>query len=162
MKRQIQNPFAKMFGKNEYKCFGCSPYNELGLQLKFTEEGDSVTALWEPKKHFEGFFNILHGGIQSTLQDEVAGWLVFTKCKTSGVTKKMQVEFLNPVYVTDKEIKVKAQLREMSERIARIQTQLFNSGGEVCSSGEIEYYIFPEAVAKRKHSYPGIESFYKQ
>lgn len=67
--KKIQNPYA-ISGRKEYLCFGCSPNNESGLNLEFWEEGEEVIAKWMPCKSFEGFVNVLHGGIQATLLDE--------------------------------------------------------------------------------------------
>ena len=161
MKKKIINPYIKEKPVEEYQCFGCSPNNKLGLKLQFSDCGSNeIEAFWKPEPHFEGFFKILHGGIQATLQDEIAGWLVFTKCKTSGVTQSLNVKYLKPVYVTDAKLRITAQLKHMEGKYAIINTRVYNSDGEICSEGELSYYIFPEAIAKRKHQYPGADAFY--
>ena len=81
-RRSINNPFTSI---EQYNCFGCSPSNEFGLQMEFYDEGDETVCEWEPKPHFQGYGNILHGGIISTMMDEIASWYVFTKLKTAGV-----------------------------------------------------------------------------
>lgn len=37
MQRKIFNPYRKLSG---YCCFGCSPDNQSGLQMEFTEDDD--------------------------------------------------------------------------------------------------------------------------
>jgi len=32
---KIKNPFTEMGARHDYNCFDCSPFNEIGLQLKF-------------------------------------------------------------------------------------------------------------------------------
>lgn len=161
MKRKIINPFIEKHSPGEFQCFGCSPINDIGLQMTFYDTGSQIEANWKPKKHFEGFFHVLHGGIQSTLQDEIASWVVFTKCETSGVTKELKIAYHNPVYVTDSEIRITAKLIKHEGKTAIIHTELFNSEGILCSEAEVEYFVFPEAVAKRKHGYPGVDAFYE-
>lgn len=161
MKRKIVNPFIKQHAEGEFQCFGCSPINNIGLQMNFYDLGDSIETKWIPKKHFEGFFHVLHGGIQSTVQDEIASWVVFTKCKTSGVTKELKITFHHPVYVTDSEIRITAELVKQEEKSAMIHTKLYNSEGKLCSEAMVEYFIFPVAIAKRKHGYPGVAAFYE-
>ncbi len=163
MKKRIVNPYTTERPAEEYQCFGCSPNNNLGLKLQFTDCGpNEIEAFWKPEPHFEGFFKILHGGIQATVQDEIAGWLVFTKCKTSGVTQSINIQYLKPVYVTDNELRISATLKHVEDKKAIIHTKLMNSDGEVCSEGEVVYYLFPEAVAKKKHQYPGVDAFYNK
>lgn len=159
-RREILNPYVKQYSEEEYQCFGCSPSNASGLQLKFFDLGDSIESLWKPQKQYEGFFHVLHGGIQSLLHDEIAGWYVMSKIGTSGVTKDLSVSYLAPAYVTDKEIRMTAKLIKQEEKSAVIHTRLFNSDGTLCSDGKVEYHIFPLAVAKRKHNYPGVEAFF--
>lgn len=69
-RRKLLNPFAQ--SDSDFHCFGCSPSNESGLQLQFFEDGDFLTATWEPKSLLQGYKNVLHGGIQATLLDEIS------------------------------------------------------------------------------------------
>ena len=64
--KKIVNPYAKA-GRAEYQCFGCSPQNAKGLQMKFQLDGEEVVSVWNPQKWAEGYMNVLHGGIQATL-----------------------------------------------------------------------------------------------
>jgi len=63
--------------------------------MQFFDEGDSVISTWEPTGNFQGWHNVLHGGIQATLMDEIASWVVFTKLGTTGVTSKWKLSLLN-------------------------------------------------------------------
>jgi uncharacterized protein (TIGR00369 family) len=154
----ITNPYNKL-GNN---CIGCSSNNPIGLQLNFTEYDDHLKAFWKPKKDYEGFHNVLHGGIQATLLDEIAAWVVFVKCKTAGVTQAMQIKYLAPVLIEDSKLELSGSLIKTTDKTALIKSELFNSEGKLCAEAKVEYYIFPEAVAKRKYNYPGIEAFYAE
>lgn len=155
--KKLLNPFTKLEG---YQCFGCSPDNPNGLQLSFTEDGDYVTAEWEPVPHFQGWNNILHGGIQATMMDEIASWLVFVKLDTSGVTCEMEVKLKKPVKTNEGKLFLKARLREMKRNIAIIDTWLFDNKKEVCAEGVMHYFTFPQSIACKKFWYPGKEAFY--
>ncbi|KAF5071108.1 hypothetical protein DSECCO2_215850 [anaerobic digester metagenome] len=156
--KKILNPFVKLEG---YNCFGCSPDNPAGLQLKFTEEGEYIVARWMPKPQFQGWKNVLHGGIQATLLDEIASWLVFVKLKTSGVTSRMEVKLSKPVYTDKGELTLKARLSDMNRNIAVIDTSLSDHNGELCTTAVMHYYTFPLQVAREKLWYPGGEAFYE-
>ncbi|MDA8227009.1 MAG: PaaI family thioesterase [Desulfitobacterium hafniense] len=79
-------------------CFACGPENPYGLKLKFTEEGDTYKTVFTPDKHYQGYPGILHGGLVSTVLDEVMGrWL-----SSKGIiapTGKLEVRFKKPIPV---------------------------------------------------------------
>ena len=83
--KEIKNPFLD---RKDYCCFGCSPANHIGLRMKFYEEEEFVVSEWLPRSEFEGYANVLHGGIQATLMDEIASWTIYVKAGTGGVTRK--------------------------------------------------------------------------
>ena len=156
MKRILKKPFVSLDG---YKCFGCSPDNDFGLHLNFTEEEDGISAVWQPKPHFEGWKNVLHGGIQATLMDEIASWLVFVKLHTSGVTSKMEIKLSKPVHIDQGKITLKATLRHMEKNVAVIDTAIYNADGLECATAVMYYFTYPEKIARQKLWYPGYENF---
>ena len=157
--RKILNPFLNLDG---YNCFGCSSKNALGLQMEFFDDGDYIISHWEPKHHLSGYGNILHGGIQSTILDEIASWTVYTKVKTAGVTATLNVKYKTAVYTDKGKLTVKAKIVEQDRRFATIHAELFDAEGNLCSEGDIKYFIFPIEIATRKYHYPGIDAFFEQ
>jgi len=157
--KKIRNPFVE---KEGYNCFGCSPGNKLGLNLTFSEDGEFIVSKWLPKPHFQGWQNVLHGGIQATLLDEIASWLVFIKLNTSGVTSRMDVKLKKPVYTDKGELILKAKLKEMNRNIAVIETWLYNPEMELCTYAIMHYYTFKEEIAREKLWYPGSDAFYEE
>lgn len=157
--KKIYNPFVIHRGE-DYNCFGCSPNNKLGLQLEFWEDGDELLTYWDPKSWLVGYSSILHGGIQATLMDELAGWVVLVKCKTGGVTMEMNVKYLKPVLITKGKIEVRSRLVSLNGNIADISCELYDGERLCCATAEMKYYCYPEHVARRKLQYPGVEAFY--
>ncbi|UBM62039.1 PaaI family thioesterase [Candidatus Sulfidibacterium hydrothermale] len=156
--KKIQNPYRKMEG---YQCFGCAPQNTNGLQMNFMEEGDYVLSEWEPKSYFQGYYQVLHGGIQATLMDEIASWLVQLKLKTAGVTSQMTVRYKKTVPVNQGNIKLRAKLTGKRHNLADIHVELFCPDGELGAEADFVYFTFPEKVAIEKLHYPGHEAFYE-
>ena len=156
--KRILNPYAKLEG---YNCFGCSPKNQLGLQMEFFEDGDWVVSEWEPKSHLAGYGNVLHGGIQSTILDEIASWVVYTKVKTAGVTATLNVKYKNTAFTDKGKLTIRAKLKDQNKKFATIHAELLDAEGKVCSEAEVKYFIFPIEIAKRKFHYPGIEAFFE-
>jgi len=161
--KKIRNPWKEEpDNRHDYNCFGCSPFNEIGLHLEFWEDGEELIAKWQPRKSLEGWMGVLHGGIQATLLDEVGGWLVMIKMKTAGVTSEMNVTYLKPVKVSKGELTVKGHLVSVDGRIAKISCSLIDGTGVECVKADLSYFCFPERVAKARYHYPGIEAFYEE
>ena len=157
---KIKNAFVEKGTRHNYNCFGCSPYNEIGLQLEFWESGDELLAKWQPKKMLEGWQDVLHGGIQAVLMDELAGWVVLIKLKTSGVTSELNVRYLKPLNISKGEVTVRGKVISMENRMAKISLSLFDGQEQECANAEAVYFCFPEKVARAKYHYPGHEAFY--
>jgi uncharacterized protein (TIGR00369 family) len=154
--REVNNPYKGLEG---YLCFGCCPDNEFGLKLKFTESGEYIESEWEPAAWFQGYKNILHGGIQASLLDEIAGWAVSVKLGSSGVTSHLDVRFKKPVRVDEGKVKLKARILKFDKKIATVEAELLSSKGISCAQALIEYYVLPEEKARRDFYYPGKEKF---
>ncbi len=157
---KIRNPFTEMGTRHDYNCFGCSPFNEIGLQLDFWENGDELLAKWQPRKSLEGWMDVVHGGIQAALLDELAGWIVLIKMKTAGVTSELNIKYKKPVNISKGEITVTGKLISVEKRLAKISAALFDGEEQECATAEIIYFCFPENVAKAKYHYPGHDAFY--
>jgi uncharacterized protein (TIGR00369 family) len=156
---QLKNPYV---GQENYNCIGCSPNNPIGIKLDFflDKENQTVVAEWNPNINYQGYHNVLHGGIQATLLDEIASWVVYTILKTGGVTSRMQIKYHKPVYISKGKIKLIASIDSVQKRLADMKTELYNAEGELCTEAIVQYFIYPEKIAREKYGYPGIESFF--
>ncbi len=159
--RKIKNPFSPA-GSDVYNCFGCSPANAAGLHLEFWQDDKDVIAVWQPQKTYEGWVGVLHGGIQATLMDEAAAWLVFVQLKTAGVTMEMNTRFLKPAYISNGTMKIRATLVSTEKRVAKINCELEDGRGTLCAASEVTYFCFPENIARAKYNYPGADAFFEK
>ncbi len=155
--KKIRNPFVGLEGFN---CFGCNPGNPIGLKMNFVEDGEYVTSEWEPQNHFQGYLNVLHGGIQTTLMDEIASWTVYVKTRTAGVTSAIHSRFIKPVYMNKGNIRLTCRLIKQEKKLATLEVKLYNADNVLCSESEIEYFIYPEEIARRRLHLPEMNSFY--
>jgi uncharacterized protein (TIGR00369 family) len=156
--RKIRNAYV---GQENYNCIGCAPNNPIGLKLNFMldEENQTVSSEWEPNINFQGYHNVLHGGIQSTLLDEIASWVIYTILKTGGVTSQMNVKYHKPVYISKGKVKLVARVERVQKRLVDIKTELFDSDNNLCTEAIVQYFTYPEKIAREKYGYPGIENF---
>ena len=137
--RKITNPFAGMEG---FHCFGCCKDNDHGVHMDFYEDGDDVVCFWKPDGEYQGWRNTLHGGIQATLLDETAAWVVFRKLQVMGVTSKLELSYRRPVLTTDSQITLRGHITEQKRNLAFVDLTLENSKGEVCTTARAIYYLY--------------------
>ncbi len=156
--KKILNPYVKIEG---YNCFGCSPNNENGLRMNFVEDGDYLTCEWEPRGFLQGYNNVLHGGIQATLLDEIASWFVQIKLKTAGVTSNINIRLKRTVPTNEGNLKIRAWLKEIRRNLVDVNVELINPDGKVGVFGVITYFTFPLDVAKEKLRFPDHEEFFE-
>jgi len=153
--RHTSNPFLKRPG---YSCFGCSPDNEGGLRMSFSEEGEEIVSSWKAEARFAGYGGIVHGGVQATLHDEIASWVVFVKLSTAGFTERIEINYRNPVRVEASPLLLRSRLEGMEGNRARIRTSLFDSEGKLGSESLAVYFTLPQRIARRKMAFPEDES----
>jgi uncharacterized protein (TIGR00369 family) len=156
--KNIINPYDA--GLN--MCFGCGKKNSIGLKLRFTESDDYLHASWQPAEIYEGYPNVLHGGIIATLLDEIGAWCVSVKIGTAGVTSEMHTKYLNPVYINKGTVSLKAKIEEHTEKNAKIICQLFDGRQKLCAESVAKYFIYPEEIARKRFRYPGRDAFYEK
>ena len=124
--KKIINPWRNHEG---YNCFGCSPDNPIGLRHP---EHRSTLSL-RSAKNYQGWVDTMHGGILSTLIDEVCGWVVTRKLQTSGYTVQLNVKFRKAVPTTEPELTIRAKVTKQVRNLAYISAEIVNSKGELCN-----------------------------
>ncbi len=130
-------------------CFGCSTKNKHGLQMKFHTSEEYLYSKLIVPEHLSGWSNLVHGGILSTILDEIMGWSAIYFSKKLILTKSMNVEYKQPLHVGD-EITARGSILEMpSEREALMMGELLDENGEVCVVSKGDFALFtPEAMIK--------------
>ena len=143
--KRIINPWVHLPG---YNCFGCSPDNPIGTQMRFFEDGNEIISIWKPTQNHQSWINTLHGGIQAVLLDEVCGWVVFHQLKTAGVTAKMEMRYHKPVSTLQQYIKLRGYLKEMRRNVAIVAGELYSAENELFAS--VHAPILPSPKSRRK------------
>ena len=80
-----------------YNCFACGTDNPIGLNLQFYAVGNKVCSDITLGKYHVGWADITHGGIISTLLDEVMSWTILYFKRVFFVTRKMELKYVKPV-----------------------------------------------------------------
>ena len=80
-------------------CFGCSPSNPSGMQLRFRREGTRVRSRSRIPDRFHGAPGVVHGGIVATMLDEVSCAVAVFVADRFVVTGELVVRYERPVPV---------------------------------------------------------------
>jgi uncharacterized protein (TIGR00369 family) len=96
-------------------CFACGSNNPIGLKLDFDFEGEKYVARFTPRPEHQGYDDITHGGIVSTLLDEAMAKLVYA-IGIPAVTGELKVRFRKPAR-TGEELTISGWVTNEARRI---------------------------------------------
>jgi uncharacterized protein (TIGR00369 family) len=125
-----------------HECFACGELNEHGLRLQLhaTDEGCWTELTLDPR--FQGWESVAHGGIVTTLLDEVMAWSVIGR-DTWGVTARLNVSFRRPVPI-GRPIRAEGWVVEDRRRMFRTAGRVIDTGsGAVLAEGEGTFVVAP-------------------
>ena len=118
-------------------CFVCGDKNPIGLNVPFYVKDDEVVAEYTAGRHFEGYRDILHGGILSALLDEVMIRAVLA-LEIYCVTSEIRVKFRKMVKTGDK-LSLVGRLVEDKGRILTAEGKITNQHNQVVAEGEATF-----------------------
>ncbi len=132
-----------------HNCFGCSPVNPSGLRMKFFTDGTAVYSQLQVPEHLCGWSNIVHGGVLTTILDEIMSWSAIHLLKRIALTRSMTVEFIKPVQVGSA-LRAEARVREADgKNDAVTEGVIYDSRGDACARATADFKVFSPAVARR-------------
>jgi acyl-coenzyme A thioesterase PaaI-like protein len=140
-----------------HDCFACGTNNPIGLKLRFYRQDNYICSNVTLTRNHVGWQNMAHGGIISTLLDEVMSWTVIYFKKSFSVTRRMGVRYLRPVPV-EVPLTVKGMIiSDEGQRRCQAQSLLQDDKENVLAKGEADFAILS---ADRLKDFP--EKFKKQ
>ncbi|HJW22207.1 MAG TPA: PaaI family thioesterase [Candidatus Limnocylindrales bacterium] len=136
-----------------HHCFACGELNEQGLRLVLHVTADGCWTETTLAPRFQGWESVAHGGIVTTLLDEVMAWSVIGR-GTWGVTARISVAFRRPVPV-GRPIRAEGVVVEDRRRTIRTSGRVLDAGtGEILAEGEGTFVAAPpEQLAQLKARY---------
>jgi uncharacterized protein (TIGR00369 family) len=134
---------------SDHYCFGCSPVNPSGLQMTFSANRDTVISRVTIPEHLCGWSNIAHGGVLTTILDEIMSWAALHFVKRITMTKSMSMEFLKPVYIRTP-LRAEGKVLEIiGKHEAVMEGILYNDKGAPCAKSTANFAVFSPKIAKR-------------
>ena len=118
----MNNDVTPLQIRADHGCFGCGAANPHGLHLSFTSGADGVRATFTPLDVHQGYEQVVHGGIISTLLDEAMAWAV-AAAGIWAVTGEMQVRFRRALHV--------GEAVSLHGAVTDVRTRAISATGEV-------------------------------
>jgi uncharacterized protein (TIGR00369 family) len=125
-----------------HNCFACGSLNEHGMQLRLHAGDNRCWLETVLPERFQGWEGIAHGGIITTILDEVMAWAL-VEHDMWGVTARMQVEFRKPVPIG---VPIRAEGRVVSarRRLVEAEGELLDAGGTILARAQATFVGAPE------------------
>ena len=143
------DPYKQLPNSRNHNCFGCSPVNPSGLQMKFYTSESAVYSKVTVPDHLCGWNNLVHGGVLTTIMDEIMSWAAIYLLKRVPMTKSIAVDFLKPVYV-GRALQVQGTVLEKTgKREVLMEGRIFNEDDACCARATGTFAVFSPAVARR-------------
>jgi acyl-coenzyme A thioesterase PaaI-like protein len=142
-----------------HPCFGCSPEHPIGFHLLFEREGDEVVTRFVPGEQYQGPPGIMHGGLVTTLADEVAAWTVIVLLDKFGFTASLSAKLRRPVRI-GAVVEGRGRLLKETSRVVHVGVRLVQ-GGEDALTGEFAFVLMNRTGAERLLGGPLPEAWQK-
>lgn len=118
-------------------CFACGKDNPFGLHMEFVDEGDDYVCRWHPQPHHQGWVKILHGGLVSTLLDEVMTWRLVS-LGHDVVTAEITVRLKEPTPL-DQELTVRGRVVAQRRRLFEVEGEIALPDGTVTATANAKF-----------------------
>lgn len=131
----------------DHRCFGCGPRHAHGLRLEFRVEGEEVVTEMMPTQEHESVPNVMHGGLVTTLADELGGWVLIALLDKFGFTGSMSSRFVSPVRVGVL-LEGRGRIVRNSRRLVEVRVEV-SQQGRLCFKSDITFVMLDEAGSEK-------------
>jgi uncharacterized protein (TIGR00369 family) len=119
--------------QDDNHCFVCGEKNHYGLHLKFSLHEGKVLSEFVPQKVHQGYKDIVHGGIISTIIDEAMVKAAIMQ-GIPAVTAEITVRFKKPLRVGEK-VLIEATIINMNKKIIETSAQVKKADDTIIAEG---------------------------
>lgn len=120
-------------------CFVCGEANPSGLRLRFHTDGRIVRAEFTPHPDHIGFKGVVHGGITSTLLDEIMVWACAVATKQFAFCAELTVRFQQPLRPGETVVATGELVENRRGRIFEATSELRDRAGAVLATASGKY-----------------------
>jgi len=124
-------------------CFVCGKENPKGLKLQFKRENGKVYSNFSLDKYYQGYNNIIHGGVISMILDEAMAHLQSKEERF--LTGRITVKFIKPLKAGEK-VTVTAWIDKNRKRVKETKAVMKKENGETVAEAEAIMFVKRETA----------------
>jgi len=129
-------------------CFVCGEANPLGLRLRMETDGRKVFTRWTPAAEHIGFQDTVHGGLISTVLDEVMVWACAIPTRRFAYCAELTVRFRQPIR-PGMETRIESELtRNLRDRIYEAWATVRDAEGHELAVATGKYRPIPNQATE--------------
>jgi uncharacterized protein (TIGR00369 family) len=125
-------------------CFVCGDKNPNGLRIKFYRDGDEAVATCIAEPKYQGYKGVYHGGMISTLLDEIMVKAVLLIRKYA-MTVEMTCRYKKAVPI-GQELRLVARLTRQRGRLFETSAEIRHPDGTVYATATGKYLEVPNKL----------------
>ncbi|MBC8412100.1 MAG: PaaI family thioesterase [Nitrospira sp.] len=129
-------------------CFVCGPENPIGLKLQFAHIDNKVRAEFNPSKKYQGYMDIVHGGILSTVLDEAMVKIAIAEGMPA-VTAQMDLRLKKPLHINQPVI-IEAEITGRTRKILKSKAWIITKDGTLIAEASGTLIKLESAVMQIK------------
>jgi acyl-coenzyme A thioesterase PaaI-like protein len=122
-------------------CFGCGQNNPIGLKLRFQWDGKTATAQFIPTELYQGWPELVHGGIIICLLDEAMSYAALFEGKAC-VTAKIQAKLRRPASINEP-LLITSSVTRKTKKLFESQATISLKDGTLIAEGVATQFLVP-------------------
>lgn len=126
-------------GGDDY-CFGCGRNNPIGLHLNFQPDGEKVSATKILSREYQGYHDVVHGGIVSLLLDEAMGNYIQKFYDRQAMTGRIEIRYRHPTPV-EQELKISAWQESRRKNVLAMKAAVETADGTITAEATSKFVL---------------------
>jgi len=132
--RSIIGRDGRRYAFADHNCFACGGTNPIGMHLHIELGEGTASTTWRPNPDFVGWEDKVHGGLLSTLLDEVMAWAP-SSYDSWAVTAEMNIRFRSPANPGE-ELSARGWVTQRRRRIYHVRGEVRGEDGRMVAEAE--------------------------
>ncbi len=125
-------------------CFACGKDNPIGLKLEFSMTDESYQSRFTAGPEHQSYNGLVHGGIISTILDEIMAGFIHQKTGQSAFTAKLEIRYRQPTPI-GQELTAIGRIEKHKGRLYEMSSVLKLPDGTITAEGTAKVLLAEEA-----------------
>jgi len=148
--REYDATLIRRSGDAYRHCFGCGSENPIGLRLRFDVADGGVTARFRPRPEYQGWDQMLHGGIILTLLDETLAYAALFAAGPA-VTAELRARLRNPAPL-DREYTLFGRVIKQRLGMVQAHAEIKDAEGALFAEADGKFMLLPDPIPHNRES----------